>query len=141
HLNEAPPKPSTRVAEIPKTLDELIVTMMAKNPPDRPWDAAAVGDSLTKLRDKAERGAKIAMVWPASEPEKRKASRSASETGGQLEPTDPRKKPRKPGSIAALAPPAILGSTGSLSRPSAHRPRALFALRGPHSRPASWSSR
>ena len=57
HLNEPPPRPSAKVAEIPKELDELIVTLMAKAPADRPWDAAAVGVKLTELRDKADRGA------------------------------------------------------------------------------------
>ena len=39
---------------------------MAKSPTDRPWDAAAVGVKLTELRDKAERGDSIAMVWPST---------------------------------------------------------------------------
>ena len=54
HLNEPPPRPSAKVQEIPKALDELVVTLMAKSPADRPWDAAAVGMKLTELRDKAE---------------------------------------------------------------------------------------
>ncbi len=67
HLNEPAPRPSARIHEIPKALDELIVTLMAKSPTDRPWDAAAVGFKLTELRDKASRGASIAMVWPSSQ--------------------------------------------------------------------------
>ena len=67
HLNEPAPRPSARLHEIPKVLDELIVTLMAKAPADRPWDAAAVGMKLTELRDKASRGASIAMVWPSSQ--------------------------------------------------------------------------
>ena len=57
HLNEPPPRPSAKVAEIPRKLDELIVNLMAKSPNDRPWDAAAVGVKLTDLRDKADKGA------------------------------------------------------------------------------------
>ncbi len=68
HLNEPPPRPSAKLAEIPKKLDELIVTLMAKSPADRPWDAAAVAAKLTELRDKADRGAPVAMVWPSSGP-------------------------------------------------------------------------
>ena len=64
HLNEPPPRPSAKLAEIPKKLDELIVNLMAKAPADRPWDAAAVGAKLTELRDKAESGAPVKMVWP-----------------------------------------------------------------------------
>ena len=82
HLNETPPRPSTQVAEIPKALDELIVNFMAKAPNDRPWDAAAVGVVLTELRDKAERGATIAMVWPNSKP----ASRKSPASGDVLAP-------------------------------------------------------
>jgi eukaryotic-like serine/threonine-protein kinase len=66
HLNEPPPRPSAKLAEIPKRLDDLIVALMAKAPADRPWDSAAVGTKLTELRDKADRGAPVAMVWPPS---------------------------------------------------------------------------
>ena len=67
HLNEPPPRPSAKVHEIPKALDDLVVKLMAKAPADRPWDAAAVGLVLTELRDKAEKGGKIAMVWSAGD--------------------------------------------------------------------------
>jgi serine/threonine protein kinase len=68
HLNEPPPRPSAKLAEIPRRLDDLIVSLMAKAPVDRPWDSAAVGVKLTELRDKAERGAPVAMVWPSNGP-------------------------------------------------------------------------
>jgi len=117
HLNEPPPRPSARVAEIPKALDELIVNLMAKAPADRPWDAAAVEMALTKLRDKAERGAAIAMVWPRSQPAQGKPSRSGGAPGGGPGALDgPAKKSRKARSIAALAPSAIFGSIGSTTR-------------------------
>ena len=64
HLNEPPPRPSGSVQDIPKELDDLVVKLMAKAPADRPWDAAAVEQSLKDLRDKAQAGEKIAMVWP-----------------------------------------------------------------------------
>lgn len=64
HLNEPPPKPSDKTAEIPVELDDLITRLMAKSPNDRPWDAAAVAHSLRELRDKVDRGEKVAMVWP-----------------------------------------------------------------------------
>ncbi len=57
HLNEPAPRPSARIQEIPKVLDELVVNLMAKSPTDRPWDAAVVGMKLTELRDKVRRGA------------------------------------------------------------------------------------
>ena len=48
----AAPRPSAKVEEIPKVLDDLVVTLMAKAPTDRPWDAAAVGVTLRELQDK-----------------------------------------------------------------------------------------
>ena len=56
HLNEQPPRPSARVQEIPKALDELIVNLMEKSPTDRPWDAAVVGMKLSELREKVNSG-------------------------------------------------------------------------------------
>ena len=64
-LNQPAPRPSVKVPEIPVALDDLIIKLMAKAPPDRPWDAAAAGLTLTELRDKAEKGGKVAMVWSA----------------------------------------------------------------------------
>lgn len=64
HQNDPAPRPSAKVAEIPVALDDLIVTLLAKAPADRPWDAAAVGLALAELRDKADRGEPIAMAWP-----------------------------------------------------------------------------
>jgi serine/threonine-protein kinase len=63
HLNDAAPRPSQKVAEIPKALDELIVKLMAKDPQDRPWDATTVGMQLTELRDKANRDEPVPMVF------------------------------------------------------------------------------
>jgi serine/threonine-protein kinase len=103
HLNEPPPRPSSKITEIPKVLDELILSLMAKSPADRPWDAAVVGLTLSDLRDKAARGDAIAMVWPAAQPTRAKPS-----AAGSGPPTDrPRKKPRKSGSLSALSPSAI----------------------------------
>ncbi len=56
---------------------------MAKSPTDRPWDAAAVAAKLTELRDKAERGAPVAMVWPSSGPAAAKPSRAGARRGRQ----------------------------------------------------------
>ncbi|MDR3635063.1 MAG: serine/threonine-protein kinase [Isosphaeraceae bacterium] len=64
HLNEPPPRPSGKTAEIPKALDDLVVKLMAKAPADRPWDAEAVGFALTELRDKASKAEAVPMVWP-----------------------------------------------------------------------------
>jgi serine/threonine-protein kinase len=103
HLNEPAPRPSTKVHEIPKVLDDLIVNLMAKAPSDRPWDAAAVGAILSELRDKANRGASIPMVFPSSSPRSGKPSRgvAADSSIGSAASAEPsRKKSRKSGTSA-----------------------------------------
>ncbi len=108
HMNEDPRRPSDKVQEIPKALDELVVALMAKAPADRPFDAAAVELTLTQLRDKAERGASIAMVWPTPGSPAANPPRAGATTGtGGSRPdsslTDrPRRKPRKTGTLASL---------------------------------------
>jgi eukaryotic-like serine/threonine-protein kinase len=66
HLFDPPPRPSGKVVEIPRALDDLVLHLMAKDPPDRPWDATAVAEKLKTVRDKASRGETVAMVWPTS---------------------------------------------------------------------------
>src|SRR4051794_37677771 len=56
HLSQPPPRPSGKNPEMPLALDRLIVQLMAKDPPDRPWDAAAVAHVLTELKEKSDRG-------------------------------------------------------------------------------------
>jgi eukaryotic-like serine/threonine-protein kinase len=82
HLNEPAPRPSARIQEIPKVLDELVVNLMAKSPTDRPWDAAAVGFKLTELREKVDKGGSIAMVWPAQGPGAKSSRATGKGTGG-----------------------------------------------------------
>jgi hypothetical protein len=121
HLNEPAPRVSSKVEEIPKALDELILNLMAKSPPDRPWDAAAVGHKLTELREKTESGARLAMVWPAAgspEANPRRAGVAKPARGGnEADPSPgarqregagngaaggPRKKPRRAGTLSLL---------------------------------------
>jgi predicted Ser/Thr protein kinase len=97
HLNEPPPRPSAKLAEIPKKLDDLIVSLMAKAPTDRPWDSAAVGAKLTELRDKAVRGAPVAMVWPSGGPFSAKPARAGdpSEAAGSAVASPERARKKK----------------------------------------------
>jgi eukaryotic-like serine/threonine-protein kinase len=98
HINEPPPRPGDKVAELPKELNELIVKLMAKAPADRPWDAAAVGHALKTLREKAARGQSIAMVWP--EPGSPEANPPRAGMGPA--PSRPRKKGRKSGTLFGI---------------------------------------
>jgi serine/threonine-protein kinase len=59
-----PPQPRAKTSEIAVELDELVVRLMAKSPADRPWDAAAVGQTLRELREKVNRGDTVKMAWP-----------------------------------------------------------------------------
>jgi eukaryotic-like serine/threonine-protein kinase len=107
HLNEAVPRPSAKVQEIPRALDDLVVTLMAKSPSDRPWDAVAVGLVLTGLRDKAERGESIPMVWPApgsaaANPPRAGAVKVAGIPGQTAPALRPKKKSRKPTMFSTL---------------------------------------
>ena len=64
HINEPAKRPSAKVQEIPKALDDLVVNLMAKAPSDRPWDAEAVAQKLRELQAKVEKQETIKMVWP-----------------------------------------------------------------------------
>ena len=122
HLNEPPPRPSAKVHEIPQALDDLVVNLMAKTPADRPWDAAAVGVKLTELRDKADRGESIAMVWPAQGPAAGRASSRPPPTARwrATPPARPRKKKaRKTRTMAGISGrdrTEIDGASGWLNR-------------------------
>lgn len=63
HISEEPPRPSSKNPEVPKALDDLVVELMAKEPPDRPWDAAQVAHLLEQLRDRADRGDTVPMAF------------------------------------------------------------------------------
>lgn len=63
HLTAPPPRPSDKNPEIPVALEKLVLSLMAKEPSDRPWDAAAAGLVLSELKRKAERGEPIPMVY------------------------------------------------------------------------------
>ena len=114
HLNEPPPRPGDKVEELPRELDELVLKLMAKAPADRPWDAAAVGQSLKELREKSERGESISMVWPSPEsgaahphraavgfPSRRPGRRNGSQGPSADSPRDSR-----PGAMARESPHA-----------------------------------
>lgn len=56
HLDETPTEPGTHVEGLPRPLNDLIMSLLAKRPDDRPPDAAAVHDALsTVLIDHATR--------------------------------------------------------------------------------------
>jgi serine/threonine-protein kinase len=83
---------------------------------------------LTELRDKAARGDSIAMVWPSAQ-----TGGGGKPSRASLTPTAdrPRKKPRKSGSISAMAASAITGRARSAeSLESVRWNRALLETGG-----------
>ena len=99
HIAEEPPRPSGKNPEIPRALDDLVVHLMAKEPPDRPWDAAQVAHLLEQLRDRDERGDRVPMAFDKARAEvAAKAPPTAGDgTAGGISPGNrPRAgKPRK----------------------------------------------
>jgi serine/threonine-protein kinase len=121
HLNEPVPRPSAKLAEIPKALDDLVAQLMAKAPTDRPWDAAAAAAVLTKVRDKARKGDNVAMVWPSDDSAPSGPQPRATETARKLKKkarTGSRKvvvdekegwTRRLPGTLGLVAALAVVG--------------------------------
>lgn len=48
HVHQPPPKPSERNREVPPELDAIVLKALAKDPGERPQDAAALRDSLKR---------------------------------------------------------------------------------------------
>jgi serine/threonine-protein kinase len=63
HLLEMPGRPSVKNPQIPLALDNLIMSLLAKEPSERPLDALAVGHILTELRKRAVQGKPVQMVF------------------------------------------------------------------------------
>lgn len=59
HFEAAPPKVTAEVADCPVWLEKIILHLMEKDPEKRPWDAAAVGQSLKDVETKVAQQATI----------------------------------------------------------------------------------
>ncbi|WP_189106402.1 serine/threonine-protein kinase [Streptomyces camponoticapitis] len=72
HLNDEPLRPSRARAELGPEVDRLILSLMAKDPDDRPSDAHAARVELERLRDGGDRDgegkAEVAPVAVVAEP-------------------------------------------------------------------------
>ncbi|HEV3165077.1 MAG TPA: protein kinase [Isosphaeraceae bacterium] len=141
HLTDEPPRPSSKLSEIPRDLDDLVLRLMAKEPSDRPWDAAAVGMVLTELRDKINCGEPIDMVWPTMGADGRTL---ITGTKRQRKPGKSKRKSRFAGlevpwlqtGLLALALVALLGVAAYLLWPPSdrylfHKAEALMASADP----------
>jgi serine/threonine-protein kinase len=99
HLMEPPPRPSGKISRIPRALDDLVLSLMAKNVAERPFDAAAVEYTLTQIRDKVQRGEKVAMVFGDADTPQRLGSPtrepSSAYSNSSVESTRPRKSSKR----------------------------------------------
>lgn len=65
HLSEPAPRVSSKIPDVPRLLDDLIHKLLAKEPADRPWDAADVSHRLSEIQKKAAAG-KLARAFPGT---------------------------------------------------------------------------
>ena len=100
-LERAPSAAQRQAGGDPQEAGRLVVSLMAKSPADRPWDAAAVAAKLTELRDKADAGRRSR--WSGRRaalprPSPRRAGRRGSRQLRRRSPERTRKKKGKAGS-------------------------------------------
>jgi hypothetical protein len=67
HLNQPPAPPRSRRPEIPEDLDALVLDLLAKQPDDRPQDAASVADRLRPDEPRQARPA-LEVIGPPDTP-------------------------------------------------------------------------
>jgi serine/threonine-protein kinase len=82
HLHTQPPLPSTRTERpIPRDLEAVIMTCLAKDPDRRPRDAEALGQALCGCACASEWGEEQARAWWADYEKRRQDTKSAPEAG------------------------------------------------------------
>ena len=110
HMAEPPPRPSGKIPDVPRALDDLVVQLMSKEPSERPWDAAQVAHLLEELRGRAKRGDRIEMVFD-------RAREKVAATGGIVIPQT-NGGTRATGSRAGTSNRMRKPAKGRTSRPS-----------------------
>lgn len=68
HLTEVPFPPHDRRPEVPAALSDLVTALLAKAPESRPLDAAAVGATLTRIRDSGQQARPRKVPVPSGAP-------------------------------------------------------------------------
>ena len=68
HLNAKPPRPSTKAPNLPRALDDLVLSLMDKDVSKRPWDAEKVRFDLEELAARYDRGEDVPMVFSGGNP-------------------------------------------------------------------------
>jgi ABC-type transport system substrate-binding protein/serine/threonine protein kinase len=102
HVHTPPPAPSVRNARVPKELDALVLAALAKDPADRPEDAAAFRD---RLRGWLAATGSSALTGPATEPAPHPSGQRSADSGQRPAAADPRATFGVPGAPLPALPP------------------------------------
>ncbi|GIW89112.1 MAG: hypothetical protein KatS3mg108_3436 [Isosphaeraceae bacterium] len=139
HLNAPPPRPSEKMPRIPRALDDLVVSLMAKSVTERPWDAQAVAQTLKSIEDQLRRGEPIKMVFgpPYVADEVQPTLLTDSDTPASLanastltsSPATPGPRPALPSFEATAGSPTVIKKKRKKKRkPAERRPLSLGTL-------------
>ena len=97
HLNVKPPRASLKSPNMPRALDDLVLSLMAKDVTKRPWDAEKVRVDLEELAAKFDRGEDVPMVFSGGDPA-RLGDAGAATFGTVAAPTGDHLAPESKGS-------------------------------------------
>jgi serine/threonine protein kinase len=86
HLNIAPIPPASRVPHVPPALNDLVLSLLAKDPAERPPSTTWALEALTRIRDSAR-------DWPDPDPPPAQPAQSAR----SARPAQHPEKPARPG--------------------------------------------
>ncbi|HTU76738.1 MAG TPA: protein kinase [Trebonia sp.] len=130
HLNVAPTPPASRVPQVPPALNDLVLSLLAKDPAERPRSTTWVLEALTRIRDSGR-------DWPDPGPPPAKPAKPAARPAkpGRRAPeakataADPEPTPTDATTIAATAAKPATAKATSAAVPSfrPHPPQAAGA--------------
>ena len=132
HCYTLPDRPANLCPKLPAEMDDLICTLLSKDPTRRPQSAVAVLDQLSQLRGKLERKG-VVVAWPPDPGDGTGVEAALAESGGPV-PSDAEAVGRplmsRPWVVGGLLLGVLLASGYGLFRP---RPSAdeLFAAAQP----------
>ena len=101
HLNVAPTPPASRVPHVPPALNDLVVSLLAKDPADRPPSTTWVLETLTRIRDLPRDWPDLGLP-PAQQPAKPPKPRQHTEKSPR-HPAKPGRPAAKPVRAASAA--------------------------------------
>lgn len=105
HLNVKPPRASLKSPNMPRALDDLVLSLMAKDVTKRPWDAEKVRVDLAELAAASDRGDDVPMVFSGGAPA-RLGDGGAPTFGTVAAPTDDHVVPDAVGTAGEAGPAA-----------------------------------